>query len=435
MVDLSVKFAGLDFKNPISIASHAPFIPQGELHSVEEQSEWDMELWGKYYEGGVGSITTGTIWWEDMPACRGVQRFHLIKVPGFAPRGAFVDAATMPDALWSRTPGLLAVKKAKKKFTDMRVIASIMGPDIDPEGWGKLALEAQQAGADAVELNLASTMMPDTWGEATASIVKRKGLPPGGNTIGLIPEVVNKIIKGIKKKVSVPVIVKVTPELGFYGLLGALPFYQEAKLDGVVCSHAVMSVPPPDIYNGGKTTHPHLKVTTWWSAVGPWTRFACYRDIPIVAKNAPDIDIEACGGLVIPEQTIEVMMLGAKIVQLSAGIHLNGPSYTRKVVNFLKKYMEEQGYKSVNDFIGLGLKCFVEMGEMQEVLRAQAGKVIAKTDYKKCVGPEKCKVCIDNWCVATYVEKGQVKIDPKKCCACNLCVIRCPHEARSLIDI
>lgn len=432
MVDSSVKFAGLDFKNPISIAAHGPSIPRRDLFSDKNFYKFYFnKLWRKYYEGGVGSITTGTIFFDEMLDACGSIRFCPIRTKGFAAREGFVIAATMPDCIWPRTPGLMAVERGKKEFTDMRIIASIMGMGADPESWKKLALEAQQAGADALELNLGSVMMMESATEALKGIMEKRRIPSGA-IIGLVPEVVAELVKGIKKSVSVPVIVKVTPELGFYGLLGALPLYREAEVNGLTCDHTIMSMAPPDIYNGGKTTHPHLSRTTWWSSGGPWNRMVSYRDIALVGRYAPDIDVAACGGLVIPEHVIEVMMLGAKLVQLSSGIHFNGVSFPGKVVNFLTKYMQEQGYCSVKEFIGAGQKYIAEMGEVQKEYKPQVGKLIAHVDYDKCKGPDRCKICLDSFCLATYEEGNKVKVDPVWCCGCNLCVIRCPSGAISL---
>ena len=126
------------------------------------------------------------------------------------------------------------------------------------------------------------------------------------------------------------------------------------------------------------------------------------------------------------------MMLGAGLVQLSSGIFFNGPSFAGKVVRFLEKYMNEQGYKSPSEFIGAGQRYITEMGEMQQEYRPQVTDVIAHVDYDKCVGPEKCDQCLDMFCIATYAEDGVVKIDKNLCCGCNLCVIKCPHGARYL---
>lgn len=434
MIDTSVKFVGLDFKSPISIASHGPCLPRKSWPSDEEFSKVHMKFWRKYYEDGVGSLTTGSIYYDEMPEARGMLRFGLSSTKGSVLREGTLNAATMPDSIWPHTAGLMAVEKAKREFTDMRIIASILGPGTDPEGWGSLALDAQHAGADAVELNLGSVMMWDTATDTIKAIVEKDKIP-GGAIIGLVPEAVAEIIKGIKKKTNLPVIPKVTAELGMYRLLYAAPMYREAGAGAVTCDHTFMVPPPPDIYNHGKTTHPHFEKTSWWSTAGPFNRVACYRDVTMVAKHVPGLDIEACGGLVIPEHAIEVMMLGAKLVQLSSGIHYNGISYPGRVIKFVHRYMEDQGYNNVNDFIGEGLQYIVDMGEMQAIAKSQSGKVVAGIDYDKCVGLDNCRICLDNWCLAVYEEDGQIKVHTPYCNGCNLCVIRCPHGARYLTEI
>lgn len=430
-MDTSIKYAGLDFKNPISIASHGPCAPRFNWSSDEEFSKIHMKFWKKYYEDDVGSITTGTIFFDDVPNARGMSRICPISIRGFATREALLGIASMPDSIWQHTAGIMALKRAKKEFTDMRIIASILGPGSDPKGWGELALEAQQVGADAVELNLGTVMMWETASETVKAIVDKERIPSGA-TIGMVPEVVAEIIKGIRKKTRIPVIPKITPELGMLGLLRAAPMYRDAGAAAVTCDHAFMVPPPPDIYNRGKTTHPLMEKTSWCATIGPWNRLASLRDVTLIAKHVPGLDVAACGGFVVPEHAIEMMMLGAKLIQLSSGIIYNGIGYPGRVVRFLKNYMEEQGYKSVSELIGLGLQYIVDMGEMQEIAKAQSGKVKSSIDYSKCVGPDKCKICLDNWCVAIHKEDGQIKVDSPYCAGCGICVMRCPNEAFSL---
>lgn len=90
-----------------------------------------MKLWRTYYEGGVGSITTGSIFFDEMPGARGANRFCLVSAKGFAEREGFVTGATMPDVIWPRSQGLRAVERARKEFIDMRIMASIMGEGTD----------------------------------------------------------------------------------------------------------------------------------------------------------------------------------------------------------------------------------------------------------------------------------------------------------------
>jgi len=297
--------------------------------------------------------------------------------------------------------------------------------------WGGLARDCEGAGADMIELNCGCEMFVDEYVLASEGIQLKGKLPPG-ITIGLVPEIGSSLIKGIKDMTRLPLIIKLTPEMSFFGLMQAMPLYLEAGADAVTAGHTFMTVVPPDIYNHGKTTFPGMNTTTWWGTNGPWHRFACYRNIAMIGKYFPQMPAIACGGLVTPEQCVEVIMLGAKGVQLSAGIWWNGLSFCGKVVKFMKSYMKDQGYKSMKEIIGLGQKYIVEMNECQQELKPQIGKLIAHVDNEKCVGMSKCNVCLDNYCVAVTEEGDYPVVDATLCSACNLCVIRCPHGARSL---
>src|SRR4030042_6191957 len=117
MPDLSVKIAGVSFKNPIMIASHAPCGPWSNLPLEKNPQEIQMKLWRKYYEGNVGAIVTGTIYSGDDVGNRGGQRFWAARTRGFAERQGFISAATIPDALWARKNGREMIRRAKKEFT------------------------------------------------------------------------------------------------------------------------------------------------------------------------------------------------------------------------------------------------------------------------------------------------------------------------------
>ena len=73
-----------------------------------------------------------------------------------------------------------------------------------------------------------------------------------------------------------------------------------------------------------------------------------------------------------------------------------------------------------------------KMEECQQEFKPQVGRLIAVIDRDKCVGLSRCKICMDNWCYATYGEDDKPMVDRNLCSSCNLCVIRCPHGARTL---
>jgi dihydroorotate dehydrogenase/Pyruvate/2-oxoacid:ferredoxin oxidoreductase delta subunit len=429
MVDLSVKFAGIELANPFMPAAHAPCAP---WTNRKEAADIYMKMVRKYHQQGAGAFNMVSAWFQNRSELQwtdGRLRVHAMNTRGFTSREGFIVNANLPDSALARDTCLEVLSKIKKEFPDWPVIYGIAGPGIDPAGWGEMAKEAEQAGAQMAELNLATFMAFDEVKQALEAMGIAEKIPAvAGLLAGLVPEVVVKIIEGIREKTDIPIMLKITPELGFFRLASAAPMYLAAGANAVACGHALMSVAPPLIYEHGKCSDPLMEVGTFSAAIGGYTRPTCYRDVACVSKYAPGLDIAACGDLVIPEQCIEVMMLGAKAVQLSAGILWNGMSFMSQAIKFMKQFMEKQGYNKVTDFIGEGLPYIVEQDEFRKYWRNHPA--VAEIDDTKCIN---CGTCLDTWCFATYMEQGKPKIDTNLCSGCNLCVIRCPSEARRIV--
>ena len=427
MADLRVKFGVVEFKNPVwvaSMGSGAPWV------TWKDAPEIYCRFVKKCYEEGAGGFITGlTTFREPDYEWRGKMKYLAISTRGFAEREGFISAAVFPDGLFPRSCGPKVVSLLKREFgKDMPIIANITGPGVDRQGWGDMALEMQQAGADMVELNLNTFMNFRAISEAIEGIAERAKYPPEAGVIaGMVPEVVINVVEGIKEKANIPIIIKIPPEMSFWDLLVAAPKYKQAGVAGVTASHCFVGVAPPKIYDGGKPGFTGMDKTTFWAVNGPWNRFGCYTDVAGISKYAPGLDVAACGGLVIPEHAIEVMMLGAKVVQFCSGILWNGVSFISQVIEFMNKYMDEQGYKSVDDFTGLGLNYLVELEEQLEDWHAHP--FVAQIDYIKCT---RCRTCLDNFCWAMYWEDGRPKVNTKMCMGCGLCSIRCPSHAVSM---
>lgn len=430
MADLSVKFGGVEFKNPVWTASLSPAAP---FTTFKDAADIVLKTVKKCYDHGLGAYTTGSIMFEEPKyEWRGKARNMVMRTRGFAEREGDVGMSVMPDASYPRTIGLELLSKIKKECPEMGLVANICGPGVDPKGWGALAADTKQAGADLVELNVCTFMVFDSIAEAVGDIVKREEYP-AGIMAGLVPEVTARIIAGIKAVTDIPIIVKIPPELPVLRLIPGAGMYLRAGAKGVTCSHLFLTVPPPDIYKRGRPAIPFMDKVSFFGVCGPTIRqTACYRNVAAVAKyfTPAGLDVAACGGLVIPEHIIEAMMLGAKAVQLSSGLRYGGLSFISQVLEFMNKYMDEQGFKKVDDFIGMGLNYFVDFREFMEWWNTHP--VVAKIDYVKCT---KCGTCLDNLCFATYWEDGKPKVDPRLCGSCNICVPRCSSGARSLVPV
>ena len=110
------------------------------------------------------------------------------------------------------------------------------------------------------------------------------------------------------------------------------------------------------------------------------------------------------------------------MTQTATGVIYGGRGLLRRSIRFLTNYMEEQGYRSVEDFIGLGLKYVIPVNKID----FQAGKVFAYIDAAKCTG---CGRRTQHFCLATYLEDGVAKARIDDCMGCGACVAICPETA------
>jgi dihydroorotate dehydrogenase len=118
------------------------------------------------------------------------------------------------------------------------------------------------------------------------------------------------------------------------------------------------------MYDGGRSKWPFIEDNPFCICTGNWLRQIAYKQVAEIAKFVPGIDIICCGGLLLPENVVEAMMLGAKVTQFVTGMLYEGRTIMKRYVHFLSRHTEEQGYESVNDFIGLGQKYIRPVNEI-----------------------------------------------------------------------
>jgi len=308
---------------------------------------------------------------------------------------------------------------------EVPIIGNCGGLGAFPETFVSSAKSLEQAGCDLIEVNVGCSLPANMENAVDDYLDQNLPLYFAGGLVGDQPELVEEITRQVVNAVKIPVGVKLSPETGFPRIVDIARRIKKAGGKFANCSNNAVVIPPPDIYNKGKSPFPFMEDNFFCAGSGNYLRQIVYKQIAAIARFVPGLDIVCTGGLTVPEHVIEAMMLGANVTQFVTAMMYEGRNDIKKKVAFLKKYMKEQGYESVDDFRGLAQQHF----ESSVDLDFKIGKIYAQIDEAKCNG---CQRCINHICCATYMEDKKARVDIEKCIGCGMCVALCPQEAPQL---
>ena len=392
MPTLAVNFAGLELENPLIVAS-------SELTDAFEKVKWAEDY-------GASALST---------------KLAFLEVPFFArPYHIFEDG----QGFYSPSGHRLNIEEAQelirltKEQTELKVIANMMGPGENLEGWVKLAQMLQEAGADMVELNMSCPNVGLMAKHLNMDITEELGAVLGKN-----PTLALEVCKTISEKITIPVMAKMTPEAQTDVVAEACYKGGAAAVSAINCP---MSLPGVDIYNDGKPLYPSTTNQSFAGICGPWIRPLAYRHVAQIAMRCPDLPIAGGGGLMGWRHSVEMIMYGASALTYCTLLYLKGHKALPKIEKGLLRFMEEKGYETLNDFKGLALKHIVTPQKVDYHV------VLPEINEEVCNG---CRICVDlGHCeVMGYENKKAKVVAPEKCYYCGVCYWLCPTKAITMV--
>ncbi len=207
-----------------------------------------------------------------------------------------------------------------KKTVSIPVIASLNG--VTSSGWVNYAKKIQQAGADALELNvyyLATDPLE------TCSAVEGRAI---------------EVLQGVKHAVKLPVAIKLSP---FYTALTHFGReLDQAGVDGIVIFNRFYQ---PDIDIEKLTPLPTLALSTS-AELRLRLRWLAVLSGRIKASLA------VSGGVHTAVDAIKAVMCGAHAVQMVSALLQNGPEYLKVVLDGMKSWLEDHEYNSLKEMQG-----------------------------------------------------------------------------------
>jgi dihydroorotate dehydrogenase (NAD+) catalytic subunit len=299
MAHLSVNLCGLMMKNPTMLAAGV----------LDETGRSMLEV----AKAGAGALVTKSVGKEPR---QGHGNPSIVEL-----QCGLINAMGLPN------PGIeiyaAEVKEAKKG--GVPVIGSVFGGTEDEIA--ELAGLMSRAGADAVELNL--------------SCPHAKGY---GAELGSTPELVESICRKAKKLAPVPLLAKLTPNTSSISSLAVAA--ERGGADAVVAINTLkaMAISPearmPILANKfGGLSGPAIK------SIGVRCVYEIFESVKI--------PIVGVGGISSGRDALEYVMAGATAVQIGTAVWTEGLEVFSKTSREIMQFMEENGYESVKDMVGV----------------------------------------------------------------------------------
>lgn len=305
---------------------------------------------------------------------------------------------------------LECIKQLKKDFPTKIIIASIMGRS--DEEWEMLARKVQEANADIIECNFSCPNM-------TAA-----GL---GSDVGQSPELVAQYTKAVRRGSTLPILAKMTPNLGHMEIPAIAAI--ESGADGIAAINTIKSVMNVDL-----STFSSKPSVCGLSSIGGYSGKAvkpiALRFITDMKKceKLKDVAISGMGGIETWLDAAEFMALGCETIQVTTAVMQYGYRIVKDMIDGMKRYLSENNMTSVKEIIGKAISKVVGTDALERSTIAYP-----KFLHDRCVGCGRCVVsCFDGGHQALSIQEtpGSYPVmNPKKCVGCQLCLLVCPTEA------
>jgi len=213
-----------------------------------------------------------------------------------------------------------------KQF-DTKIIANILGSSV--EEYTELAEKLEEAGVDAVELNV------------SCPNVKR-----GGITFGTNQKALEELIGKVKRKIRLPLITKLSPDVADIKEFAEIAESAGSDIISLINTITGMSI-------NVRTKRPHLANITGGLS-GPAIKPIAVRMVWECHKTVR-IPIIGMGGIISAEDALEFILAGASAVAVGTANFVN-PKATQNIIDGIRSFMIEEGISNISGIKG-GLRC------------------------------------------------------------------------------
>jgi dihydroorotate dehydrogenase (NAD+) catalytic subunit len=297
--DLKVRFAGIEFANPVLVAS-------GTFNYGEEMTKF-------YPLSQLGGIVTKSITKKARP--------------GHPYPRTFETKGGMLNAIGLANPGIdkfLSKKMPFLRTIGTRLVVNIAGSTI--EEFAELAQRLSDVeGIDALEVNISCPNVKE-----------------GGLEFSATPEPAFRVLSAVRKATRLPLVAKLSPNTADIGAIAQAA--EEAGMEGVSLINTLVGMAVD-----WKKRKPILSNVTGGLS-GPAIKPVALAMVHKVARRVK-IPVMAIGGICNAADALEFIVCGASLVQVGTA-NFTDPQATPKVVEGIENYMKEQKIAAVRNMVG-----------------------------------------------------------------------------------
>ena len=299
-MDLSTTYMGLKLKNPI-VPSSSPL--SQSLDNVK-----------KMEDAGAAAVVVYSLFEEQITHESGELDHYLSY--GTESYAEALSYFPEPQQFHLTPYQYLDHIAALKKAVNIPIIGSLNG--VSTGGWIKYAKNIEQAGADALELNI-------------YYIATNPNL-----TGSEIETMYADVLTEVKKNVKIPVAMKLSPF--FTSMSNMAKRLDNAGADALVLFNRFYQ---PDFDLENLEVVPNLVLSTNWEMRLP------LRWIAILYDNVK-ASLGATSGIHSHEDVIKIMMAGGDVAMIASELLVKGIGRISEILNGMKAWMEKNEYDSVS---------------------------------------------------------------------------------------
>jgi dihydroorotate dehydrogenase (fumarate) len=301
---LQTDYMGLKLKNPI--------VPSASPLSRNIDSARHLE------DAGASALVMHSLFEEQLLAEeKKLERFFFNQDLGHHESSSFLP---IPDRYKSGLDHYLEQLQALKSGLEIPIIASLNG--ISNQGWIDYAGELQEAGADALELNV-YYVAADI--HESSELVEERYL---------------QMLRHLLDTVTIPVAVKICSQ--FSSPLNFARKLQQTGVNGIVLFNRLYQA---DINLDTLQVEPHLQLSSSYESLLRirWTA---------MLRSQLDIDLAVTGGFHRSEDILKALLVGANVTHVCSAVLQHGPQRIAELLAEITQWLELKEYDSVQQMRG-----------------------------------------------------------------------------------